>query len=109
MKQAASSSAASEAEEDSDKGEAPNATTEQTRMLLKAIPRRIDVFLSSAGRTGAETALQAVTSWYPQVKLSQLYSIREDTTDLLEKTYTKVNRLASNMVNWFSPYDYTPY
>ena len=28
-------------EEDSDKGEAPNATTEQTRILLKAIPRRI--------------------------------------------------------------------
>ena len=96
-------------EEDSDKGEAPNATTEQTRTLLKAIPRRIDVLLNSAGRTGAETALQTVLSWYPQVKLSQLYSLREDASDLLEKTYTEVNRLASAMVNWFSPYEYTPY
>src|SRR4051812_16080088 len=114
MKQAASSSSetrASEtpAEEDSDKGEAPNATTEQTRILLKAIPRRIDVLLNSAGRTGAETALQTVMSWYPQVRLPQLYSIRENATDLLEKTYTEVNRLASTMVNWFSPYEYTPY
>src|SRR3954462_5323273 len=109
MQQAASSSAVSEAEEDSDKGEAPNATTEQTRMLLRAIPRRIDVLLDSAGRTGAETALQTVTSWYPQVKLSQLYSIREDATDLLEKSYAEVNRLASSMLNWFSPYEYTPY
>ena len=48
--------------EDSDKGEAPNATTEQTRILLKAIPRRIDVLLNSSGRTGAETALQTVLS-----------------------------------------------
>jgi len=96
-------------EEDSDKGEAPNATTEQTRILLKAIPRRIDVLLNSAGRTGAETALQTVLSWYPQVKLSQLYSLRDNAADLLEKTYTEVNRLASTMVNWFSPYDYTPY
>src|SRR3954462_9961886 len=112
MKQAASSSAetrASEAEEDSDKGEAPNATTEQTRILLKAIPCRIDVLLNSAGRTGAETALQTVLSWYPQIRLPQLYSIRENATDLVEKTYTEVNRLASSMVNWFSPYDYSPY
>ena len=28
---------------------------------------------------------------------------------MLEKTYAEVNRLASTMVNWFSPYDYTPY
>src|ERR1041385_4157856 len=56
-------------EEDSDKGEAPNATTEQTQILLKAIPRRIDVLLNSAGRTSAETTLQTVLSWYPQVKL----------------------------------------
>src|ERR1041385_7188512 len=93
----------------SDKGEAPNATTEQTRILLKAIPHWINVLLNSAGQTGAETALQTVLSWYPQVKLSQLYSLREDASDLLEKTYTEVNRLACTMVNWFSPYDYTPY
>src|SRR3954451_23147778 len=81
--------------EDSDKGEAPNATTEQTRTLLKAIPRRIDVLLNSAGRTGAETALQTVLSWYPQVKLSKLHSLRENAVDVLEKTYAEVNRLAS--------------
>src|ERR1041385_2865859 len=114
MKHAAGSSAETREpetldEEDSDKGEAPNATTEQTRILLKAIPRRIDVLLNSAGQTGAETALQTVLSWYPQVKLSQLYSLRDGAGDLLEKTYAEVNRLASAMVNWFSPYDYTPY
>src|ERR1043165_3547961 len=43
-------------EEDSDKGEAPNSTTEQTRILLKAIPRWIDVLLDSAGRAGAPMA-----------------------------------------------------
>src|ERR1041385_8628042 len=96
-------------EEDSDKGEAPNATTQQTRILLKAIPHWINVLLNSAGQTGAETTLQTVLSWYPQVKLSQLYSLRENAADLLEKTYTEVNRLASTMMNWFSPYDYTPY
>src|SRR4051812_32259601 len=114
MKNAADSSAETRKadthdEEDSDQGDTPNATTEQTRTLLKAIPRRIDVLLNSAGRTGAETALQTVLSWYPQVKLSQLYSLRDNASDLLEKTYTEVNRLASTMVNWFSPYDYTPY
>src|ERR1041385_9262883 len=112
MKNVASSSAEireleAQEEEDSDKGEALNATNEQTRTLLKAIPRRIDVLLNSAAWTGAETALQTVLSWYPQVKLSQLYSLRENATDVLEKTYTEVNRLASTMVNWFSPYDYT--
>jgi hypothetical protein len=96
-------------EEDSDQGETPNATTEQTRILLKAIPRRIDVLLNSAGRTGAETALQTILTWYPQVKLSKLYSLRDGAGDLLEKTYAEVNRLASTMANWFSPYDYTPY
>jgi hypothetical protein len=114
MKHAANSSAEirkdnTQEEEDSDQGETPNATTEQTRILLKAIPRRIDVLLNSAGRTGAETALQTVLSWYPQVKLSQLHSLRDGAEDLLEKTYAEVNRLASAMVNWFSPYNYTPY
>jgi hypothetical protein len=114
MKLAAGSSAETFEPEDlvaeaSDKGEAPNATTEQTRILLKAIPGRIDVLLDSAGRTGAETALQTTLSWYPQVKLSKLYSIRDNSTDLLERTYAEVNRLASTMINWFSPYNYTPY
>ena len=40
-------------EEDSDKGEAPNATNEQAQILLKAIPRRIEALLDSAARTGA--------------------------------------------------------
>ena len=93
----------------SDKGEAPNATTAQVRTLLKAIPGRIDVLLDSAGRTGAQTALQTVLSWHPQVKLTRLYSIREDANALLEKTYAEVNRLACTMVNWFSVYTYTPY
>src|SRR3954465_8406586 len=107
--QAASSSAVSETEEDSDKGEAPNATTEQTRQLLRVIPRRIDVLIDSAGRTGAETALQTVLSWYPQVKISQLYSLREGANDLLEKSYAEVHRLACVMLEWFCAYDYTPY
>src|SRR3954471_5008128 len=98
-----------EEEEDFDLGDAPNATTEQTRVLLKAIPRRIDVLLDSAGRTGAQTTLQTVLSWHPQVKLPQLYNIRENTTALLERTYAEVNRLASSMVNWFSVYTYTPF
>ena len=67
MKQVASSSAETfeleiMEEEDSERGEAPNATTEQTRILLKAIPRRIDVLLDSASHTGAQTALQMVLS-----------------------------------------------
>ena len=33
----------------SERGEAPNATTDQIRTLLKAIPGRIDVLLDSAG------------------------------------------------------------
>src|SRR3954462_1284215 len=98
-----------EEEEDSDLGDAPNATTEQTRVLLKAIPHRIDVLLDSAGRTGAQTTLQTVLSWHPQIRLPRLYTIRDGATEMLEKTYTEVNRLASTMVNWFSPYDYTPY
>jgi len=93
----------------SDKGEAPNATIAHVRTLLKAIPGRIDVLLDSAGRTGAQTALQTVLSWHPQVKLSRLYSVREGATALLEKTYTEVNRLACTMVDWFSVYTYTPY
>src|SRR3954468_11024289 len=96
-------------EEESDKGEAPNATTEQTRLPLKAIPRRIDALLDSAGRTGAQTTLQTVLSWYPQVKLANIQTIRDGAADLFERTYAEVNRLASTMVNWFSPYDYTPY
>ena len=48
-------------------------------------------------------------SWYPQVRLPKLYSIRENTADLFERTYAEVNRLASTMVSWFSPYTYTPY
>src|SRR3954466_4293305 len=50
-----------------------------------------------------------VLSWYPQVKLLRLYTIRDGAADLFERTYAEVNRLASTMVNWFSPYDYTPY
>ena len=69
----------------SDKGDAPNATIAQVRTLLKAIPGRIDVLLDSAGRTGAQTALQTVLSWHPQVKLSRLYNVREGATALLEK------------------------
>jgi hypothetical protein len=109
LQQAASSSAVSEVEEDSDQGEAPNATTEQTRQLLRVIPRRIDVLIDSAGRTAAQTALQTVLSWYPRVELSQLHSIREGATDLLEKSYVEVNRLASTMLGWFNAYEYTPY
>src|SRR4051812_24863667 len=54
-------------EEDSEQGEAPNATNEQAEVLLKAIPRRIEALLDSAAQTGAQTALQTVLSWYPQV------------------------------------------
>src|SRR3954471_17524009 len=97
-----------EEEEDSDLGDALNATTEQTRVLLKAIPRRIDVLLDSAGRTRAQTALQTVLSWHPQIKLPRLYTLREGAAEMLEKTYAEVNRLAATMANWFSPYDYTP-
>jgi hypothetical protein len=93
----------------SDQGDAPNATIAQVRTLLKAIPGRIDVLLDSAGRTGAQTALQTVLSWHPQVQLSRFYSIREGTTTLLERTYAEVNRLACTMVSWFSVYNYTPY
>ena len=93
----------------SKRGEATNATTDQIRTLLKAILGRIDVLLDSAGRTGAQTALQTVLSWYPQVKLPQLYNIRGNATALLERTYAEVNRLASTMVDWFSVYTYTPY
>src|SRR4051812_47186528 len=103
LQQAANSSAVSEVEEDSDQGEAPNATTEQTRQLLRVIPRRIDVLIDSAGRTAAQTALQTVLSWYPRVELSQLRSIREGATDLLEKTYVEVNRLASAIVGGSMP------
>src|SRR3954463_15904108 len=50
-----------------------------------------------------------VLSWYPQVKLAKLQTVRDGDADLFERTYAEVNRLASTMVNWFSPYDYTPY
>src|SRR3954462_13126097 len=55
------------------------------------------------------TALQTVLSWHPQIRLPRLYTIRDGVAKMLEKTYTEVNRLASTMVSWFSPYDYTPY
>src|SRR4051812_22621571 len=93
----------------SDKGEAPNATLKQTRLLLKAIPRRIDALLDSASRTVAQTALQTVLSWYPQVNLTRLQTVRDGAGDLLQRTYMEVNRLASTMAGWFSPYDYTPF
>src|SRR3954471_3308281 len=64
---------------------------------------------STAGRTSAQTALQTVLSWYPQVKLVRLQTVQDGATDLLERTYIEVNRLASTMVGWFSPYDYTPF
>src|SRR4051812_1324002 len=60
-----------EEEEDSDLGDAPNATIEQTRVLLKAIPRRIDVLLDSTGRTGAQTALQMVHQLAPTDQTSK--------------------------------------
>src|SRR3954466_13009956 len=50
-----------------------------------------------------------VLSWYPQVKLLRLYTIRDGAADLFERTYIEVNRLATTMGNWFSPYGYTPY
>src|SRR4051812_13856758 len=86
-------------EEASDRGEALNATTEQTRILLKVIPRRIDALLDSASRTGAQTALQMVLSWYPQLKLSRLYTVRDGAANLFERTYAEVNRLATTMFN----------
>jgi len=93
----------------SSQGDAPNATTDQTRALLKAIPGRINVLLDSAGRTGAQTALQTVLSWYPTVELSRLYAVREEATAMLQKAYADVHRLACTMVDWFSVYQYTPY
>src|SRR4051812_19446289 len=60
-----------EEEEDLDKGEGPNATNEQVQILLKAIPRRIEALLDSAARTGVDTALQTVLTWYPKLKLEQ--------------------------------------
>src|SRR4051812_45093153 len=98
-----------EEEEDSDKGEAPNATNKQAQILLKGISRRIDVLLDSAARTGVQMALQTVLTWYPQVNLRQLYTMWDGASDLLERTYVEVSWPATTMVDWFSPYDYTPY
>src|SRR4051812_22839314 len=89
--------ASDEEEEEEDKGEAPNATNEQVMLLLKAIPRRIEALLDSTAQTGAETALQAVMTWYPKLNLEWLYTMRDGASDLLESTYAQVNQLATMM------------
>src|SRR4051812_36380167 len=114
MRQPAESSAGTyeaydEEEEDSEQGESPNATNEQAQLLLKAIPRRIEALLDSAARTGAQTALQTVLTWYPTLILEKLTSIRDGASDLLESTYATMNRLAATMVGWFPHAEYTPY
>src|SRR3954468_13406713 len=41
--------------------------------------------------------------------LTRLQTVRDGAGDLLQRTYMEVNRLASTMAGWFSPYDYTPF
>ena len=42
------------------------------------------------------------------MQIPKLYSLRDGAAEMLEKTYTEINRLATTMVSWYSPYDYTP-
>ena len=53
--------------------------------------------------------LQTFLSWYPQVKLDALHSIREGAGEFLEKTYAEVNWVAAMMSDWFVHTEYTPY
>ena len=87
---------------------APDTTTNVVDMLRVA-PRRVDLLLNFAVRTGAQTALMMVKSWYPGLDLKILTGLRTSSDADVSAAWVDICHRAGEISSYVNPLEYTPY
>ena len=83
-------------------------TTDEVAQNFIAAPRRVFELLESAVRAGVQATLMSVVSWYPNLELHLLGTLRAGSDADLNAAWPQICNRATVLVDAIDPLEYTP-